>query len=346
MDNIEHALANPPALGRARWRGEYVQRHATENRRYSAGWTGVFDAEKQKVLDLSEPFPEEPQWKDMPHGGPDLTHDLRLELHRRFTPSGRCKIVVNTKRPFYFAGNGQQEVLFQPSDHTEYLRLLAWVQGRRGFLDGVTALEQLAQMQPMTFSLVNDFVCALRYQGLIPPPAIEPWIEKGRQLMEQESDSNHGGSVPFLDHWGYTRLRYGQPQEARRLLQQACLHRCHLRPTMGRAAAHWPISRMPAGCWTCAMRPRSAQGGRTAAARKQGRGGLCGFHADCRAKLESTPTRALALLDEAEGIQTASGNVMGERERCCSRRVCSAAPGSRQPSKTGSMNYGDNVPRC
>jgi hypothetical protein len=72
VDNVEHALANPPALGRARCRGEFVQRHAAENSRYSASWTGVFDAAEQKMLDLSEPFPEAPQWKSMPRGAPDV----------------------------------------------------------------------------------------------------------------------------------------------------------------------------------------------------------------------------------------------------------------------------------
>jgi hypothetical protein len=314
VDNIEHALANPPALGRARWRGECVRRHAAENRRYSASWTGVFDAEGQKILDLSEPFPEAPQWKDMPRVVPDASQALRQEFRHRFSHIRLLQDGGQYEAAFRILQEARlQEDHFEPSDRCEFLRLLAWVQGRRGFLDGVTALEQLALFQPMTFSLANDFVCALRYQGLVPPPAIEPWIEKGRQLMEQDSESNLGGSVPFLDHWGYTRLRNGQVEEARRLLQQACIQECH--PSANHGAAGRSLADFADVCRALDLREEAAEALEEAGRQQienQAEGDYADFTLTGRAKLESNPARALAFLDEAEGIQTATGNVMGE----------------------------------
>jgi len=75
---------------------------------------------------------------------------------------------------------------------SEYLRLLAWVQSRRGFLDGILALDEMAGSQPPTFRLVNDYVCAYRYQGLVPPRGIEEWIKRGHTFLTSEGASSDG----------------------------------------------------------------------------------------------------------------------------------------------------------
>lgn len=314
VDNIEHALGNPPTLGRARWRGEFVQRHAAEPRRFSANWTGVFDTEARKMLDLSHPFPEAPEWKDLPRDVPDESRAVRQELRDRFLQvralqdSGQYEEAFRTLLVARTLAS-----IFDSSDHREYLRLLAWVQGRRGFLDGVNALEQLATMRATTFSLANDFVCAFRYQGLIPPPAIEPWIEKGKQFMEQDSEASHDGAVPFLDHWGYTRLRNGQAEEARRLLQQACSADCRdfaNHGAGGRALADYADACRALGLREEAM--RALKEARQLQLANNAEGDYADFTLTYQAKLEDQPDRALALLGEAKGIQIANENVMGE----------------------------------
>jgi hypothetical protein len=62
VDNIESAVANPPAAGRAKVRGEFVRRVAGIRNRYHCDWSAAFDMEKRLRLDLSNPFATEEQW--------------------------------------------------------------------------------------------------------------------------------------------------------------------------------------------------------------------------------------------------------------------------------------------
>jgi len=55
-------------------RGECVQRYADENTRYSASWTSILDREKKMLLDLSQPFVQSAQWKELPPGSARLTN--------------------------------------------------------------------------------------------------------------------------------------------------------------------------------------------------------------------------------------------------------------------------------
>jgi hypothetical protein len=77
-------MANPPAVGRGRLRGEAVRRLAGNNGRYRCDWRGVWDDGLRRVLDLSDPFAVEEQWQDLPppqeDDGDELLADL-LGLH-------------------------------------------------------------------------------------------------------------------------------------------------------------------------------------------------------------------------------------------------------------------------
>src|ERR1039458_4471812 len=63
VDNIEHAVSNPPAIGRARLRSQCVKRFAGKNSRFSCSWSNVIDKEKNLFLDLSDPFISEEKWQ-------------------------------------------------------------------------------------------------------------------------------------------------------------------------------------------------------------------------------------------------------------------------------------------
>ena len=63
VDNIEHAMQNPPSVGRARLRGECVKRFSGESPDYACDWEGVWDLRGQRHLDLSEPFASEEHWQ-------------------------------------------------------------------------------------------------------------------------------------------------------------------------------------------------------------------------------------------------------------------------------------------
>jgi hypothetical protein len=64
VDNIEQAVTEPPATGRARIRGRVIQRLAgAEHSR--CDWQSIIDFKKKKVLDLSDPFTNEESWRPL-----------------------------------------------------------------------------------------------------------------------------------------------------------------------------------------------------------------------------------------------------------------------------------------
>jgi hypothetical protein len=64
VDNIEHAMENPPASGRARLRGECVQRLGGRDRPYFCDWTWIHDLRANRFLDLSDPWQTEERWRE------------------------------------------------------------------------------------------------------------------------------------------------------------------------------------------------------------------------------------------------------------------------------------------
>jgi len=174
VDNIEHAVANPPAIGRARLRGQCIQQFAGQKLRYTCGWRGVWDRKKNLFLDLAEPFAAEEKWQELPRPireFPPFAHDYLRSLLGQVLAFYDCG---NYEAAAVVLGElGALQSEFDPRQRCEYQRLLAWVQCRRGFLDAICALDYLAQWQPLNFSLINDYVGAHCYQGLIPPQSIE-----------------------------------------------------------------------------------------------------------------------------------------------------------------------------
>jgi len=72
VDNIPHAVANPPAIGRARLRGECVRRFAAERAAYACEWHAIWDRSGDRVLDLADPFAAEERWRDVSGEAGDL----------------------------------------------------------------------------------------------------------------------------------------------------------------------------------------------------------------------------------------------------------------------------------
>jgi len=68
VENIEHAVENPPPIGRARVRGECIRRLSGQNGRYAAEWQSVTDRLEGRLLDLSDPFASEERWVEA-HAG-------------------------------------------------------------------------------------------------------------------------------------------------------------------------------------------------------------------------------------------------------------------------------------
>ena len=314
VDNIEHALVHPPAIGRAGLRGKCVRRFAGQHHRYSCGWRHVLDREKNLLLDLSDPFTAEERWKPAPAGFSESATSMAEYLSRVISEAHTTHDRGDHEFAARLLGSVQR---FQNSiewvQHSEFLRLRAWIQSRRGFLDGIPALEELAQRQPLDLSLINTFVCCYRYQGLMPPPAIEAWIERGRQLLSPAPDPSDGAALPFLGHWGYYLLRNGRLEDALRTLQDAC------RPVRRRASNVGAIARTLADygdAWRAVGQPARAAALLDEAQSLQRQHLLEGDFADFvlthRAKLQTNPEQVLELLSQARALQTTHGNLMGE----------------------------------
>jgi hypothetical protein len=74
VDNIPHAIAHPPATGRAAVRGALV-RQLSGSDRYVCDWSGVWDRQAKEVVDLRDPFTHLVRWQ---RADPELTAWLRI----------------------------------------------------------------------------------------------------------------------------------------------------------------------------------------------------------------------------------------------------------------------------
>lgn len=79
LGDVEEAVEQPPARGRARERGEAILRHCGEAARYSAGWQGIFDNQLGRFFDLNDPFGGSPSWNQRKRGADAPS---RTELRR------------------------------------------------------------------------------------------------------------------------------------------------------------------------------------------------------------------------------------------------------------------------
>jgi len=68
VDNIEHAMQNPPAIGRAKIRGECIRRLAGCGQRFLCSWLDIRDRVTGKTLDLRDPLASREDWLE-PHKG-------------------------------------------------------------------------------------------------------------------------------------------------------------------------------------------------------------------------------------------------------------------------------------
>ncbi len=65
VDRIDEAVENPPQTTRARLRGQHVRRLSGRKAWGRCEWTHVWDLKRKQVLDLSDPFAHQEQWKEL-----------------------------------------------------------------------------------------------------------------------------------------------------------------------------------------------------------------------------------------------------------------------------------------
>ena len=70
VDNIEHALGNPPSSGRAKLRGAVLRRVAGDkDGDWYCDWQRIYSNKHARLLDLSDPFAQVETWYDAPPRG-------------------------------------------------------------------------------------------------------------------------------------------------------------------------------------------------------------------------------------------------------------------------------------
>jgi len=63
IGEIDRAMKDPPAKGRARLRGKLIQQLTVDVNRYSCDWHAIWDRDSQRLIDLSDPFATDEDWK-------------------------------------------------------------------------------------------------------------------------------------------------------------------------------------------------------------------------------------------------------------------------------------------
>ena len=325
VDNIEHAVAHPPAIGRARLRGECVRRFHGQAGDCWCDWTGVWDVRNQRYLDLSEPFAAEENWK--PFTPPDSLWELHLRSPMRIpgTHFHSVREALSRARSQYDQGRCEdahrslEQVrpifeLLAEDTRREYLRLSAWVQARRGLLDGPAILARLGPWQdPLPLWLIADHAFVFRFRGLVPGPELAAWLRKGEDALRQEPDEVPETVAAFREHQGYALLVEGQLPKAAKALRQAChvLRRTEENPRI--------LCRALVTLAELFRRKRAA--GRAQAlldeamaiqAAHDYRGDSADLSLTCLAKLQSDPARARSILADAKAIQTELANRVGQ----------------------------------
>jgi len=86
VDNFEHAMECPPATGRANLRGNCVRRLGSANcsrSAYACDWAAVWDQSQHRVLDLSDPFARQEDWKTVALDSDSSLNPILTPRHRR-----------------------------------------------------------------------------------------------------------------------------------------------------------------------------------------------------------------------------------------------------------------------
>ncbi len=77
IDNIPHAISNPPNRGRAKLRGAVIKRVAGDKQgRWCCNWNHIYSRTHNRLLDLSNPFASAELWYDIP--GEQSTHSNQV----------------------------------------------------------------------------------------------------------------------------------------------------------------------------------------------------------------------------------------------------------------------------
>jgi proteasome accessory factor A len=308
VDNIPHAVANPPDIGRAKLRGECIRRFMGKGR-YACDWTGVWDFEQHRVLDLSQPFPAGEEWKQFDIADPDSPGDVISRIicwAQTVYDAGDFESALRHLRPL--------AELPPESLSDGYFVLRSRIEARRGHLGGNAALQELARRHDMTIGLVCENLFASTLQGLAPPPRTVQLIQQGLDLMARAPNhQSHAELAAFHTYQGAYLLHHGDVAEALALLQLNCSpgghfcfdHHLFAQNLVLQAEAHRVLGNR-SSAQRCLAEAHGLQ------TEKRYDADLAEFTFTARARLETDACRALEWLARAKTTQTRFFHGMGE----------------------------------
>jgi hypothetical protein len=315
VDNIRQAMTEPPEGTRARLRGKWIKQLAGRGADDWCEWFGVCDSRERRILDLYDPLAHTENWRA---GSIDETYRREHEAitsRRMFDDAireydaGRYEVAFERLADARRLAQNAPRIL-----QHELLRYAAWTQARRGFLDGPALLDQLAAHRPPDLVAICDYVCVYRFEGLIPSPKIEPWLERGLPHVTDAQSRELGTAATLLGHYAYQLVCENRCPEALEAIERACQPRLfdqtHWRAQARLLAEHGEIMR----------RLRDGDAAAELLARAANLQQIHGCEADLvditwtrQAKLDATrnPPRARRLLARVRKIQTENENLQG-----------------------------------
>ncbi|HZM90470.1 MAG TPA: proteasome accessory factor PafA2 family protein [Blastocatellia bacterium] len=98
VERIDEAITTPPAIARARIRGEVIRRLAAQDGDYYCDWQGILDLGAKRLLDLSGPFESVERWVGYEQAGSNWPHAfaaLAMSLEgSQFLDSNRNPLMI------------------------------------------------------------------------------------------------------------------------------------------------------------------------------------------------------------------------------------------------------------
>jgi proteasome accessory factor A len=117
---VDRAVEEPPAVGRARVRGAEVRRLSGRPGRYSCDWRGIWDHDEQRAIDLTDPFAKRANWKEWVPPEEHLSlrsplfahlnelHGRAMTLYGEWRHEEAARLFLEAERAARAAGNRQE----------------------------------------------------------------------------------------------------------------------------------------------------------------------------------------------------------------------------------------------
>ncbi len=214
VDGVRQAMVEPPSTGRARLRGRVIQELARQDTPGACEWNGVWDLRKPRVLDLEDPFASEEKWRTLSGLEPRSTGNApMMERALAYAISRYDRGEYETAHRFMRASRTWLDVGTDDPAHDSD-RFLAWIQARRGYIDGAECLDPIYRGQPVSLDMISDYVQVHRFQGLRPGHEYHTWCQLGLDQLDNTLGANLRFVAMIRSTHAFDLLCFSRPFEA------------------------------------------------------------------------------------------------------------------------------------